>query len=63
VTVRMQHCDYCGEELGVFEHHSREDGPKSCSAKECTKSARDDERAAREQAMLDAADDGFARYR
>lgn len=59
----MQHCDYCGEELGVFEHHSRFDGPRSCGKRECDRSARDDERGAQESAMLDAADDGYARYR
>ena len=63
MTAKMQHCDYCGEELGVFSHSRRLDGPRLCSSVECSRDARDDERADYQEAAERAADDGYDRYR
>lgn len=58
---RMQHCSYCGKELGVYEKPWRE--RDTCGERECEREARADERAEREQAMFDAERDDYGRYR
>ena len=35
MKARMQHCFWCGDELGVYEHHSQFDGPEACGKREC----------------------------
>ncbi len=58
-----QHCDYCGEPMGVFTHSRRLDGPRVCGSRECQRDATNDDRAERDEAASRAADDDFNRYR
>jgi hypothetical protein len=50
-TPKMQHCDFCGTEVGVFEREFRE--RITCGARECERWARDDEAEERRQAHED----------
>ena len=63
---RLQRCEYCGEELGVFAHHPR-DGHLHCGdlncAREAARDERDDARAEQEDARAAAEADEYARYR
>lgn len=45
---KMQHCDYCGEEIGVFAKYPGD--ILSCGQIECNRAARDDEQARRDEA-------------
>lgn len=45
----MQHCDWCGEELGVYAYSRTLDGPRSCGKRECDRYGRDEERAEAEE--------------
>lgn len=58
----MQQCDYCGADMGVFAHSRSLDGPLVCGARECSRDARDDERAAHAERRERAEEDGFERY-
>ena len=46
--ARMQHCDYCGEDMGVFVKVSGE--INSCGKRECEQYARDADAEQRENA-------------
>lgn len=61
-ATKEQHCDYCGESLGVFVHSRRFDGPLVCGAAACNRDARDDERAQIDAAREDAEADGYSLY-
>jgi hypothetical protein len=65
MAKKMQRCDYCGEDIGVFEWR-QSDGPKSCGNGSCSNEcARDERDYAREQwdsARHAAEDDGYGRY-
>lgn len=45
---KMQRCDYCGEEIGVYERYGRD--PQTCGKSECERWARDAEAEEREEA-------------
>lgn len=58
---KMQHCYWCGAELGIYDKYP---GDKdTCGARECQREASYDDRAERDQAADDAAQDDYARYR
>ena len=46
--AKMQHCDYCGAEIGVFVKQWRE--VLSCGERECDRHVRDIEQQEREEA-------------
>ena len=47
-NAKMQHCDFCGAELGVYvKYHGDID---TCGAPECERYARDSEREERDEA-------------
>lgn len=45
---KMQHCHYCGEELGVFDAYYGD--IQSCGKRECERSARDIQAQERDEA-------------
>jgi hypothetical protein len=57
----MQHCFYCGEELGVYEKLARD--YDTCGARECEREARDAYAADDDNARYEAERDGYERYR
>ncbi len=61
MTTRMQYCDYCGEELGVYEGFSRE--PKSCGKRECERYLRDTIAEEEDRVRNRADQDHYDRYR
>lgn len=51
MAKRMQHCAWCGEELGVYD--GRYDEPESCGAPECNREVRGMYEQMREEAHRD----------
>lgn len=45
---KMQHCFYCGEELGIYDADYRD--LQTCGKSECEREARSEEQAARSDA-------------
>lgn len=58
---RMQHCFWCGEELGVGVHYHG-DEPECCGKPECQRELRDELRAQRDERFENAREDDFQRY-
>jgi hypothetical protein len=58
---RMQHCFYCGENLGVFEVEY--DELPTCGKQECEREARYEYQARDADARERAEEDGYDRYR
>ena len=58
---KMQHCWYCGKELGVYDKYPRD--RDTCGAKECEREARYDDQAERDAAAERAAEDDYRFYR
>lgn len=56
----MQYCDYCGEELGVYERYPGE--PESCGKPECNREIQAMQRAEREERQMRAEMDDYGRY-
>jgi hypothetical protein len=58
---RMQHCYFCGEELGVYDkpYGARD----TCGKRECEREATYDEQAERADARYRAEQDDFGAYR
>ena len=54
---RMQHCFWCGAELGVFELYHRD--IETCGARECEREARYQRQAEAEDARHAAEDDDY----
>ena len=61
-TRREQCCDYCGEPIGVFMRLAG-DGPLDCGQSECSRWAREEYLAMREDARFRAEQDDYGRYR
>ena len=60
---KMQHCDFCGEEMGIFKWSRRFDGPLNCGSPECERDEREQERQADEEARAAAEQDDYGAYR
>ena len=58
---QMQHCFFCGEELGVFDGWT--DDILHCSKQECSREAQYELQAREADARDRAADDNYDRYR
>jgi hypothetical protein len=58
---RMQHCDFCGEELGMFDKWPGD--YESCGKSECAREVRNMCAADRDDARMAAEDDDYQRYR
>ena len=56
----MQHCAWCGEELGVYRSYPGD--VQSCGAATCERELRAMDRAAAEERYERAAEDGFNAY-
>lgn len=63
MSIRVQHCEYCGKELGEFAWSRRLDGPLTCGGRECEREVRHEEQAERDDAAARASEDDFGRYR
>jgi predicted RNA-binding Zn-ribbon protein involved in translation (DUF1610 family) len=59
---KLQHCDFCGKEIGVFAHSRNWDGPLSCGETQCTRDERDTVRQEYEEKRERAFLDDFERY-
>jgi hypothetical protein len=58
---KMQHCFWCGAELGVYVGYYRD--IEVCGKPECVREARAAERQEREEAQFSAEQDDYGRYR
>lgn len=48
MSEKMQHCFYCGEELGVYRHHPND--IEHCGSRECAREAMAAHRQERDEA-------------
>jgi len=62
MAAKKQHCAYCGEYVGFFDHCRILYGPVLCNSIECERDARDEERAEYEKRRYRAEEDEFYRY-
>jgi len=58
---RMQHCCWCGEELGVYASYPGD--IEACGKAECQREARAESRARDDEARYAAEQDNYERYR
>ena len=58
---KMQHCFYCGKELGVYDKHPAD--LDTCGSKECEREARYQQQSERDEAAYEAEKDDYMRYR
>lgn len=58
---RMQHCFWCGEELGIHDHYHGD--IEHCSAGECARQARYAMQEQEAEARSRADEDSYDRYR
>lgn len=61
MAKRMQHCWYCGEELGVYESYPGD--LDTCGKSECEREARYERQAMEADAHDRAEQDDYSRYR
>jgi predicted RNA-binding Zn-ribbon protein involved in translation (DUF1610 family) len=62
MKAKMQHCFWCGAELGVYEHHAQLDGPEACGERECQRELMAELRDQEEARRMRAEEDHFERY-
>lgn len=60
--AKVQHCDYCGQEVGVFDHSRILDGPVVCGDSACNREAQADDRAQNDERRQRAEEDDYGRY-
>ena len=61
MTIKIQYCFNCGEELGTY--YSWSGDIESCGAKECEKEARYQHQCEDDDALYQAEQDDYNRYR
>ena len=60
MATRMQHCDWCGIELGIYDGFGE---IESCGQLECNRHVREIQRGYEEEIRERAEHDNYSRYR